>query len=128
MFDDQLTQIATALVAHCKAGTERQGLTDLYAPDAVSVEAAAMGEMGRVTEGAAGIQGKHDWWDANAEVHEFEVQGPFLHGDDRFALIFKIDVTMKDSGERMPMEEVAIYSVADGKIVREEFYYGLPPA
>jgi ketosteroid isomerase-like protein len=56
------------------------------------------------------------------EVHSAEVEGPFLHGDDRFAVIFDIDATDKASGQRMPMREVAVYHVADGRIVREEFF------
>jgi ketosteroid isomerase-like protein len=47
---------------------------------------------------------------------------PFLHGDDRFAVIFDIDATEKATGQRMPMREVAVYHVADGRIVREEFF------
>jgi hypothetical protein len=51
------------------------------------------------------------------------VEGPHLHGEDRFALIFKSVMREKASGNEIPMEEVAIYTVKDGKIVREEFFY-----
>lgn len=46
------------------------------------------------------------------------------HGDDRFAVIFDISVKHKESGEVSDMKEVALYTVGDGKIVREEFFYG----
>ncbi|MEM0934807.1 MAG: nuclear transport factor 2 family protein [Pseudomonadota bacterium] len=118
-----LKEIADALVEGCKTGGEAENLDKLYAADAVSVEAVAQGEMGRETAGLEGIKGKHAWWDSNFTIHSAEVGGPFLHGEDRFAVTFKIDAEEKATGQRMPMEEVAIYQVADGKIVREEFFY-----
>jgi ketosteroid isomerase-like protein len=117
-----LKDIAEALVDGCRTGKERANLDRLYHPDAVSVEAADYSGQGRETAGLDGIKGKHDWWDSAMEVHSAEVEGPFLHGDDRFAVIFDIDATDKTSGQRMPMREVAVYHVADGRIVREEFF------
>lgn len=124
MFDETLKTVAEKLIAGCREGREREGLRTLYADDAVSIEATAMNpEMGRVTEGRAGIQAKHDWWDANTEVHSFTADGPYLHGADRFGVIFEADVTMTNSGERWQMKELGIYTVKDGKIVKEEFFW-----
>jgi len=116
---------ADRLVSHCRAGTTQQGLTELYDPDAVSVEAMAMpGGGDRETRGVDGIRGKHEWWDSAMEVHSASAEGPFVHGDDRFAVIFEFDATERTTGKRSGMREVAIYTVDDaGKIVREEFYY-----
>lgn len=115
-----LAEIAAALVDGCRTGAEAQNLDRLYAADAVSVEARDTG-AGRVAEGLAAIHAKHAWWAANATVHDAEVQGPFPHGDDRFAVIFRVDATL--FGERSRMVEVAVYTVAAGRIVREEFFY-----
>jgi ketosteroid isomerase-like protein len=117
-----LQEIADTLVAACKSGTELTLLDTIYAQSAVSVEAADYSGSGRETAGLEGIRGKHAWWDSAFETHETKVEGPFLHGDDRFAVIFAVDATEKATGQRMPMHEVAIYHVADGKIVREEFF------
>lgn len=119
-----LLDIANQLVAHCRAGTEREALASLYHTDAVSIEAADMGN-GRETKGIDGIHGKHDWWDSAFDVHDAVTEGPFWHGDDRFAVIFKIDATERESGERSQMREVGIYTVENGKIVKEEFFYGV---
>jgi ketosteroid isomerase-like protein len=89
----------------------------------VSVEAADMGGMGRETHGLAGIDGKHQWWEDNHEVTGGDVQGPFLHGDDRFAVMFTAEGTTKADGKPFNMGEIGIYHVKDGKIVREEFFY-----
>ncbi|MHA6325626.1 SnoaL-like domain-containing protein [Roseivivax sp. CAU 1753] len=119
-----LQDIGNELVAGCREGRESENLGKLYADDAVSVEAMCMpGTDSRETAGLDGIRGKHAWWDNAMEVHSNDVSGPFLHGDDRFAVMFRVDATDKDSGNRMQLEEVGIYHVADGKIVREEFYY-----
>ncbi len=117
-----LKDIADKLVDGCKSGQELANLPALYDANAVSVEAADYTGHGREITGLDAIRGKHAWWNDSFEVHSADVEGPFLHGDDRFAVIFQIDATEKASGQRMPMKEVAIYHVANGKIVREEFF------
>ena len=47
---------------------------------------------------------------------------PFPHGEDRFGVVFEMDAEPK-GGSRFKMKEIAIYTVADGKITREEFFY-----
>lgn len=115
-----VSELAQALVDGCRSGTETANLDRLYAPDAVSVEAQDNGN-GRVAEGLDAIRAKHAWWAENATVHASEVEGPFPHGDDRFAVIFRMDATM--FGARNQVAEVAVYRVAAGRIVREEFFY-----
>ena len=121
-----LRVIADTLVAHCRNNTTIEGLKQLYASDAESVEAVTMeGADSPVTKGVQGIQGKHEWWEANFEVHSANVDGPYLHGADQFGVIFELDTTHKESGKREQMKEMAVYTVQDGKIVREQFYYNM---
>jgi len=81
--------------------------------------------MPRRMEGIEAIRGKHEWWYANNEIHESRAEGPFVAEDDEhFAVIFHMDITPK-GGERMKMSEVAYYTVRDGKIAEERFYF--PP-
>lgn len=116
-----LKEIAAELVAGCREGRETANLDTLYAPDAVSVE--PQGDP-RVTEGLDGIKGKHQWWEENFTVHDARVDGPFPGGDDSFAVVFWMDAENNETGERHEMSEVALYTVKDSKIVREEFFYG----
>ena len=117
-------EVGDRLVALCKAGEEATALSELYHPDAVSVEAMAMpGTDSRECKGVDAIRGKHEWWNNTMEVHDAKVDGPYPHGDDRFGVIFEIDATDTTKGERMKMKEMAVYHVADGKITREEFFY-----
>lgn len=117
--------IAKTLVDHCNNDTTNEALDQLYDKAAISVEAMAMpGTDSPETKGLDGIKAKHEWWYSNFEVHSHNAEGPFLHGDDRFGVIFTFDATNKQSGDREAMKELAIYTVANGKIIREEFFYG----
>ncbi|MFN3643826.1 MAG: SnoaL-like domain-containing protein [Gemmobacter sp.] len=118
-----LTEIAAELVARCREGRETENLARLYAPDAVSVEGADMSGQGAETRGLDGIMAKHQWWESAHIIHGGAVEGPFTHQPDRFAVIFDMDVENRQTGQRVQMREVAIYTVADGRIVREEFCY-----
>ena len=122
-FDTNLVKTGTQLAIHCNNGTEAEALGTLYHSDCVSVEALA-GPNGKEAHGLDAIRGKHDWWANAFEEHSSSAQGPFFHAPNRFSLIFHMDVTDNESGQRMQMSEVGEYTVdADGKITREEFFY-----
>ncbi|MEO0982398.1 MAG: nuclear transport factor 2 family protein [Pseudomonadota bacterium] len=120
---EEMMQIGSKLVELCNNGQDTECLNQLYAENAVSVEGAPMPDGSAEAAGLDAIRGKHEWWYANHEVHSSKAEGPFVHGGDRFNVIFEMDVTQKENGERMQMREVATYHVKDGKIVREEFAY-----
>ena len=127
MFAEELKTVASRLVQYCRNNDTATCLDELYAPDAVSVEAlAADGESSAHMIGVGAIKKKHEWWYGLMEVHAGTVDGPYLHGDHRFSVIFEIDATNRETGVRSRMKEVAVYTLAAGKIVREEFYYALP--
>ena len=115
-------EIANKLVELCRQGKNTEALTTLYSNDAVSVEAMAMPGMNQEAQGLPAIKAKGEWWMANHEVHSASITGPWPHGD-RFIVGFQYDVTNKPSGNRMQMDEAALFTVKDGKIVREEFFY-----
>jgi ketosteroid isomerase-like protein len=119
-----LNEIAAELIAGCREGRETENLDRLYAPDAVSVEAMAMEPGGSAeTRGLAAIKEKHAWWNAMFEFLGGDIAGPFPHGDDRFAVVFSMTARNRETGEESAMQEVAVYHVRDGRIVREEFFY-----
>jgi len=43
----------------------------------------------------------------------------------QFAVKYEYDTTFKPTGERLQMIEMALYTVADGKIVHEHFFYNM---
>jgi len=93
---------------------------DLYDDNIVSVEAYSAGGGSPETRGKEGVRGKIDWWVNAMEVHSFKASEPFV-GHDRFVVQYDADVTDKKSKERRKLSEVGVYTVKDGKIVREEF-------
>jgi ketosteroid isomerase-like protein len=119
-----VNELGRRLVDLCREGRDHDAL-DLYSPDAVSVEAGAMPEVPQVATGKDAIRRKGEWWTSHNEVHQANVKGPFPNGD-RFAVIFDYEITPKAgpyAGKRTKMEEVGVYTVEDGRIVREEFFY-----
>jgi ketosteroid isomerase-like protein len=117
-------EIANKLVELCKAGKNDQAIEALYSKDIVSVEAGGPPGKDRETRGIAGVLEKSKWWAENHEVHSHDVKGPWPH-DDRFIVQFTYDVTFKPASKRFTMAEAALFTVKDGKIVREEFFYSM---
>jgi|HubBroStandDraft_6_1064221.scaffolds.fasta_scaffold240519_2 ketosteroid isomerase-like protein len=117
-------ELGTKLVALVNAGKNQEVMDTLYATDIVSVEAGAPPGQSPEVRGVAACHEKRKQFHARMEVHKQEAEGPFPHGD-RFAVLLRNDVTPKAGGPRMTMTEVALYTVKDDKIVREEFFYKL---
>lgn len=116
------TAIAEELVSLCRAGRNMEAITSFYSPDIVSIESMGNATMPRESKGIDAIRRKNQWWAENNIVHSAVVDGPFV-GDDKFAVYYNYDVTSKPTGKRNSMEEMALYTVKDGKIVREQFFY-----
>jgi hypothetical protein len=113
-------EVAKKVVELCRKEAWHEAVDQLYAKDIISVEARSMDGGSPETRGIDGIRGKVDWWINNVELHSSKVSGPFV-AHDRFVVQFDIDFTDKESKKRMQMSEVGVYTVQDGKIVREEF-------
>jgi ketosteroid isomerase-like protein len=116
------TDIANRYMALCKEGKFHECLDELFAADAVSVEAFAPPGSDRTSSGLAAIRAKGEWWTSNHDVHSGEVFGPYPNGD-RFAVRFVFDITFKPTGKRTTMDEIGLFTVENGKISREEFFY-----
>lgn len=113
-------EVAKQLVALCEKGEFVEAAKSLYGDDIVSVEPRAMGGIPTEMKGLDAVVEKSKWWIENHEVHSSKVTGPFV-ARDTFVVRFDIDVTDKNSGQRMQAAEVGIYKVKEGKIVHEEF-------
>src|SRR5436190_23253131 len=116
-------QVGEKLVGLCREGKNMEAIDALYGSDVVSVEPMSGPDMPAETRGIDAIRGKNQWWFDNHEIHSSSAEGPFPHGD-RFAVKYHYDATAKAgpaAGQRFSMDEMALYTVKDGKIVREEF-------
>ncbi|MDW6025229.1 nuclear transport factor 2 family protein [Mesorhizobium sp. BAC0120] len=113
-------ELAKAFTDLLKQGDHAGAAAKYNADDIVSYEAME-GPMA-VCRGKDAVKQKGDWWSANHEVHGASVEGPYVNGD-QFAVRFMMDITSKQTGERVKMDEVGLYTVNDDKIVEERFYY-----
>jgi len=120
-----VTDVANELMALCREGKHLEAIEKLYSPDIVSVEPMAFQDMPAEQRGIDAIRAKNHWWLDNHEVHGGTISGPYIHGD-RFVCHCSYDCTFKPEGRRMQMQEIALYTVADGKVVHEEFFYAVP--
>ncbi len=127
MSNPTIQELGTRLVALCNDGKATEAVDMLYDEKIVSIEGQGTDEMPARMEGIAAIRGKNEWWFGNHEIHANVATGPYCgHRDDQFAVRFELDVTPKNGGERMQIDEVALYTVSNGKIVQEEFLYLTP--
>jgi ketosteroid isomerase-like protein len=115
--------IASDLVALCKAGKFDESGEKYWAEDVVSVEPGGPPGMDPVSHGKAAARAKGEWWAGAHEVHSVGVEGPYVNGD-QFIVRFTMDVTNRESGQRMQLDETALYTLKDGKIAEERFFFG----
>jgi ketosteroid isomerase-like protein len=114
--------IAQDLVDLCRKNQNVEAINKYYSNDIVSVESASAPGMPAEMRGIDAVRGKNQWWIENHEIHNAKANGPFV-GDNQFAVEYDYDVTAKPTGKRMQIQEMALYTVKDGKIVHEHFYY-----
>src|SRR5437667_4649889 len=113
-------QVAKKVVELVRKQAWYEALDTLYDDNIVSVEAYSAGGGSPETRGKEVVRGKVDWWVNAMEVHSFKASEPFV-AHDRFVVQFDADVSDKKTKERSQLSEVGVYTVENGKIVREEF-------
>ncbi len=115
-------EIGAAVVAHLNAGNQSdKPLWDKYwHKGVVSIEGAGANIS---WEGRKAMEAKCDDWIGKNTIHGCRAEGPYV-GSTGFSVKISMDVEEKASGKRFQMDEVAVYAVEKGKVVREEFMYG----
>lgn len=114
-------EIAKDLAALCAEGKFNESGEKYWADDVVSVEAGGQGDP--VSHGKAAAKAKGDWFMGAHDIHGVKVEGPWVNGD-QFGIRFTMDMTNKESGQRVSMDEIGVYTVKNGKIAEERFFYG----
>ena len=115
-------EIANNLVEWCNSGNEERCYQELYSPNIVSLE--MEGSEMQVSNGMEEIAKKDEWWNENFEVHNSKTSLPTV-ADSWFSVRHEMDITHKPSGQRSTMQELGVYQVQDGKIVKEQFFYDM---
>jgi ketosteroid isomerase-like protein len=115
-------EIGQKMVELCRQGKNDEAIKTLFSDDIVSVEAGAPPGQEATTKGMAAVLGKGKWWVDNHIIHDAKAEGPWPNGD-KFIVRFTYEVTFKPDNKRFVMDEAALYTVANGKVVKEEFFY-----
>ena len=107
------------LNAHAPSGPE--GDEALWAahwsPGFESIEAS-----GESWKGIDAVREKCRQWYDQFTVHDFSAEGPYVTSDG-FAMKYTMEIEGKQGmPPRMKTSEIAVYTVADGKVIREQFF------
>jgi ketosteroid isomerase-like protein len=113
--------IANRLYELFKENKWQEVQDELFSDDAESIEPPGSQGLPSV-KGLEEIKKKgKDWENMIQEVHGGWTGEPIVAGN-HIAVAMGVDATMKD-GNRMKMDEIAVYEVRDGRIVKEQFFY-----
>lgn len=119
-----IQEIADKWAEYCRTGQMEKAQAELYADNCVSLEMDGAEGFPQRIEGLEGIKEKGKQWESMVqEFHSLEIDGPIIAGD-HFSATMKMDITMKEQA-RKTEEEIALFKVANGKIVSEQFFYAV---
>ncbi|MDB5283917.1 MAG: hypothetical protein JWO06_2992 [Bacteroidota bacterium] len=113
-------QVANRLVELCRQGKIGQAQEELYADSIESVEPDYSPSKSAKGKKAVGEKGQ-EFAAMIEERHGGSFSDPIV-GGRYFSAAMMLDATFKGKG-RMTLDEVCVYEVKDGKIVREQFYF-----
>lgn len=115
-------EIATRLVELCRQGDFEKVYKELYSPECVSIE--PKGAQMEVCNGLEEMAVKGKMWNESMEEFHGSTIGEPIVADNHFSMTMTMDATFKDVG-REKMNELCVYEVKDGKIVKEQFFYNM---
>jgi hypothetical protein len=114
-------EVADRLSDLFKEGKWQEAQEELFAENCKSIEPPSASGLPSV-EGLDNIKKKGETWASMVEeMHGGWNSKPIVAGNF-IAFGMGMDCTMKGAG-RMKMDEIALYEVKDGKIMREQFFF-----
>ena len=115
------TEVAARFDELAKEGNWDKIQDELFADNAESIEPPTSPGLQSV-KGLAAIKEKGKQFNEMVEeMHDGYSTDPIVAGN-HFSVAMGLDATMKGMG-RTRMDEIAVYEVKDGKIVKEQFFY-----
>jgi hypothetical protein len=113
--------VANEFVAMCKEGKWEECIKKFYSPEIKSIEPEG-GAWGTV-QGLEAIAKKAEEWHGMVdEFHDSEISDPIV-AENFFSMTMKSKVTLKGMDHPINMDEICVYEVNDGKVVKEQFFY-----
>lgn len=118
-------EVANRLVELCRTGQHEQAVKELYDPNIISIEPEGM--PNRIVKGLDGIAKKSERFESMLEkVNSSTISDPIV-AENFFSCSMLMNVQLKGAPVAIDMDEVCVYNVKNGKIVKEEFFYTAPP-
>ena len=114
-------EIANRLSELFKENKWMEAQEELFSDDAKSIEPAHSQGLQSV-EGLDNIRKKGEQFQAMVEEMHGGYTGEPIVAGNHIAVAMGMDATMKGMG-RTQMDEIAVYEVKDGKIVKEQFFF-----
>jgi len=112
------TEVANKLYQYCLQGDYANCYSELYSPDCQSIEADGTTVVGLEAMAEKGKQ----WNEGIAEFYGSSVGKPIVSGT-HFSLAMSLKLKYKGDTEATNFEEICVYQVKDGKVVKEQFFY-----
>ena len=114
-------EVANKLVDYMRHGKIFEAQSELYANDIVCIE--PEGNMApHYTKGKEAVAEKGKQFASMIEERHGGSCSDATVGGNHFSIAMTLDATMKGMGRQL-LDEIGVYEVKDGKIVREQFFY-----
>lgn len=119
-----ITEIAQKCIGCWERRAWFEAFEKYYSDDAVNVEPTNWHGIASTVVGKQAVIEKYKWVTEKLLVeHSIKCSEPYFFGDDRFAVTLHNDVTPRQTGQRKRFTEIGIYTVRNGKVTKEEFFY-----
>ncbi|SCX97100.1 SnoaL-like domain-containing protein [Nonlabens sp. Hel1_33_55] len=112
-------EVANKLVEYCRNNQFEKAYQELYSPDVISIE---MSEPMKELHGMKEVEKKLQWRQENFEVEFTNISDPIV-ADNHFVLVLSLKSKNKSTGEQAEIDEIGVYQVKNGKILKEQFFY-----
>lgn len=118
-----IDDVARNFTAMLRLGQFEAAGETFWSPDVTSAEPAALsGAIPVSVSVIAAVRAKCSARFGAARIDDLGIDGPFVTGD-QFALFLDMLITDPASGRAEPFTEIAIFTVRDGRIIEERFFY-----
>ena len=118
-------EIGTKLVALCREDKNLECIDSLYAEDVESIEAGeTQGGFARVTRGKGAVRAKNVKWGDEQESTRRRWRGR-IRTATTGSRCASLTTSPQGERQRFLMDEVAVFTVKNQKIVKEEFFYDM---
>ena len=118
-----VTEVARDFTAMLRQGEFVAARERFWAADVRSIEPHDLPDgIAAEVSGIDAARAKTMRWFGTRRIHDLSIDGPFVTGD-QFALFLDMMIVPQPGGADQPFTEIAIFTVRDGRISEERYFY-----